>query len=104
MKLKDRVFPFWAVVRLHRKESYNKEYEIVRIVSVKERFSSLSYSVDAKMKATESHSKWYGHTVKLFRTAVYSKTTVSGYREVSSLPSLGKQFFIKELFKEDKWL
>lgn len=102
MKLKNRPFPFWAVVRSRSKKYKSiKDIEIVRISGLNPRFSGEDFIYDAVIKMTIYRTSGVGyHTTQIFsHQYTYSKTTVAGFKEVSSLPAEGKKIFLKHLFE-----
>lgn len=102
MKLKNRSFPFWAVVRKRSKKYKSiKEIEIVRISGLDPRFSGEDFIYDAIIKMIVYSTSGVGyHTAQIFQHQyIYSKATVEGFKEVSSLPTEGKKVFIKHLFE-----
>jgi hypothetical protein len=93
MKLKGRAFPFWAWSRKKR-----DRYDIIRFIEKKGPWDEYVY--DYNIRVHEYYSlppHAYGGAMKY--RGKYAKSTVQGFKDISTLPHGGKRILIAHIFK-----
>jgi len=92
MKLANKEFPFWAWNPKKR-----DTYDLIRFVEKKGYWNDYYYDYLLHIHSYYTMSPGvYGG--KLRHSAKYSKNTVSGFRDVTTLPITGKKILLDHIF------
>ena len=95
MKLANKEFPFWAWFPKKR-----GMYVIIRFVEKRPPWDEYVYDYLLRVYSSD-YSPATAYARKLRYPAKYAKATVSGFKEVSSLPRSGKKFLLDHIFNPE---